>query len=77
MRINRQALESEYVSRNLHKWVDLIFGYKQRGREAVKAQNMFVHLTNEGHVDVDLMEDELEREATIAQIHNFGQTPSR
>lgn len=35
----RQALESEQVSRNLHKWIDIIFGYKQRGEEALKANN--------------------------------------
>lgn len=35
----RDALESDIVSKNLHKWIDLIFGYKQKGEEAVKANN--------------------------------------
>jgi len=77
IRINRQALESEYVSRSLHKWADLIFGFKQRGREAVAALNTFVHVTYEGTVDLDSIEDPIQRESIIAQIQNFGQTPSR
>ncbi len=39
IRIHRLALESEYVSRNLQSWIDLVFGYKQRGIEAEKAWN--------------------------------------
>ncbi|CAN0478173.1 unnamed protein product, partial [Discosporangium mesarthrocarpum] len=34
-------------------WIDLIFGFKQRGPEAVEAQNVFVHLTYDGEVDID------------------------
>jgi len=77
IRIHRQALESDHVSRNLHQWLDLIFGYKQRGQEAVTALNTFVHVTYEGQVDLDSIEDPVERESIIAQIQNFGQTPSR
>ena len=37
--IHRAALESDYVSQNLHQWIDLIFGYKQRGKDAELADN--------------------------------------
>lgn len=77
IRIHREALESEYVSSHIHEWIDLIFGYKQRGKEAEKAINLFYYLTYEGSVDLDAIEDEMERRATEAQIDNFGQTPAQ
>ncbi|XP_076546837.1 A kinase anchor protein rugose isoform X16 [Osmia lignaria lignaria] len=77
IRINRMALESEFVSCQLHQWIDLIFGYKQKGPEAVRATNVFYYLTYEGSVDLDTITDPLMREAIENQIRNFGQTPSQ
>uniref|UniRef100_A0A6S8EIJ7 BEACH domain-containing protein n=1 Tax=Aureoumbra lagunensis TaxID=44058 RepID=A0A6S8EIJ7_9STRA len=75
VRLHRLALESDYVSNHLHNWIDLIFGVKQRGPRAVAATNVFYHLTYENAVDVDAIQDNDSKTATLEQIKHFGQTP--
>ncbi|XP_075889221.1 lipopolysaccharide-responsive and beige-like anchor protein isoform X3 [Nelusetta ayraudi] len=75
VRINRVALESEFVSCQLHQWIDLIFGYKQQGPEAARALNVFYYLTYEGTVNLSSINDPMLREAVESQIRSFGQTP--
>ncbi|KAF1320885.1 Kinase a-anchor protein, partial [Globisporangium splendens] len=75
IRINRAALESELVSQHLHEWIDLIFGFKQRGKAALKANNVFYYLTYYGVVDLDRIEDPFLRESMELQIAHFGQCP--
>ncbi|KAG6129483.1 hypothetical protein E4U24_007410 [Claviceps purpurea] len=72
---HREALESPYVSENLHHWIDLVFGHKQRGDAAEENLNVFHHLSYAGASDLDKIADASERAITAGVIHNFGQTP--
>uniref|UniRef100_F6Y544 Neutral sphingomyelinase activation associated factor n=1 Tax=Xenopus tropicalis TaxID=8364 RepID=F6Y544_XENTR len=74
---NQEALESQYVSDNLHEWINLIFGCKQRGNEAVAANNVFHPVTYEGEVDLNSIEDPDQKVAMLTQILEFGQTPKQ
>jgi hypothetical protein len=72
---HREALECPYVSQRLHLWIDLVFGYKQRGEVAVENLNVFHPLSYKGARDLDNITDPQERLITTGIIHNFGQTP--
>ncbi|XP_053374768.1 lysosomal-trafficking regulator-like isoform X2 [Mercenaria mercenaria] len=72
--IHRQALESEYVTEFICTWIDLVFGYKQRGEDAVKAINVFHPATYFG-LDVSSVKNALDRKAIQTMVRTYGQTP--
>jgi hypothetical protein len=72
---NRKALESEAVSATLNNWIDLIWGYKQRGERAVEANNVFMRDLYDdiwGLIDVA---DEAERVMIESRLSHVGQIP--
>lgn len=70
-----KALESDFVSNHINEWIDLIFGYKAQGEEAIKANNLYYYLTYEGAIDIEDVTDPRKRNAIEIQIQEFGQTP--
>ncbi|XP_021756984.1 protein GFS12-like isoform X2 [Chenopodium quinoa] len=42
IKFHRDALESERVSREIHNWIDITFGYKMSGQPAVAAKNVML-----------------------------------
>ena len=70
----REALESSYVSQNLHNWIDLIFGWKQKGQPSIDADNVFYPLTYEGNIELDKIFDPIEKKDLEIQVNEYGQT---
>lgn len=75
--MNRKALESEYVSQNLNKWIDLVWGYKQTGKEALKNNNIYVSQMYPDVWESDKMNNGQKRAETEAILCHVGQVPQK
>ena len=47
------AFESFFVSEKINNWIDLVFGYKQRGEEAEKCYNIFMNSTYPDEINIE------------------------
>ncbi len=77
IKIHRLQFQSEEVSQHLQEWIDLIFGFKQKGKIAEQNLNLFYYLTYQNSIDLKEIEDPQVKVSKEAQIMHFGQTPSQ
>jgi WD40 repeat protein len=78
VRKNRDALESEHVSRHIHDWIDLIFGVKARSADACNVfyTDVAGRMVKDPSTNVEDLDDN-----TLAQLDTvfleFGRTPEQ
>ena len=65
-------LESEEVNKTIHKWFDLIFGFKQKGKEAENANNLFIPSSYD---NFDINKESPEQKLYYLRLTEFGLTP--
>ena len=67
--------ESDVISEKLNEWIDLIFGYKQRGKEAEKANNVFMRNTYGDLIEIEKVSKE--DKEYYNRLCEFGITPKQ
>ena len=69
----RKILESKKVNQNLNYWIDLIFGYKMNGIEAIKSYNTFRKACYELNTDeIELLNNKGELLGTLLEKQELG-----
>ena len=69
----RSVLESNKLSYSLQNWVDLVFGFKSRGKEAENAFNVYTEASYQEQVDITKVEN---KEAQLRLVE-FGLIPNQ
>ena len=73
----KELFEHGNVNMNLHNWIDLIFGHKQRGEKAVEAWNLYLPITYEDGIDMNDPENIEFKSSLTVQAYNYGQCPTQ
>ena len=73
---HRLALESNYVSAEISNWIDLVFGFKQYGKNAVDSFNVFTCTTCEESFKYLCEKSPKLAQSYFQQAYHFGMHPS-
>ena len=69
----RGVLEDNTLSATIQSWVDLIFGYKSRGKEAENANNVFTEASYQENININKVNN---KESYLRMVE-FGLIPSQ
>ena len=69
----KNVLENEKVSYNINNWIDLIFGYKAKGKEAENAKNLFTEQSYQEDININMIEDK----DSYLRYGEFGLIPNQ
>ena len=69
----KSVLESNKLSKNIQNWIDLVFGYKSRGKEAENANNIFTEASYQEIIDITKVEN---KESYLRMVE-FGLIPTQ
>ena len=69
----RKYLENDKLL--INNWIDLIFGYKQKGEKAEEVHNIFNGNSYQGNVKIDLFNDKEDTKNALMRLVEVGMTP--
>jgi len=72
----KSVLESNKVSYTIQNWIDLIFGYKAKGKDAEKAKNIFKEASYQEDIDINKIEDKDIKQSKLKEVE-FGLIPNQ
>ena len=69
----KSVLENNRLSRNIQNWIDLIFGYKAKGKEAENAKNLFTEASYQENIDIN----KVNNKESFLRMVEFGLIPTQ
>ena len=72
----RSVLENNIISYTIQNWIDLIFGYKARGKDAEIAKNIFKEASYQENIDINKIDDKDIKESKLREVE-FGLIPNQ